>query len=204
MSGPRRLDEQLDARLAALPREVPPRADLWPAIEAQIVPHGTSAGRGAGGRSWHYSLWGQLAAACVLVAVTAIVTYQLARPDRSVGLQPRDQLTALDLPVVSTPPATPASFGSAPVLGTDYVEARALLARTFEDRIAALPPATRSKVERNLADIRRASAELARALDEHPAHPLLQDLLVSTYEEELALFSQVNQVTDQPYMRNDL
>ena len=57
---------------------------------------------------------------------------------------------------------------------------------------------------RNLADIQRASAELAAALDQHPASPLLQELLVSTYQEELELFSQINQMTATTMMRNDL
>ena len=33
----------LDARLAALPRELPPARDLWPAIEAALVPERRAA-----------------------------------------------------------------------------------------------------------------------------------------------------------------
>lgn len=200
MTQPTRLDDRLDAGLAALPREVPPRCDLWPDIAARIAVPPTDA---ATELPWWRSGWGQLAAACVLVAVTAVVTYQVTRPAAPDGV-PVAQTSDFDFPVVSTLPATPTSFGRGPVLSADYVEARAALARTFEERLAGLPPATRSKVERNLADIRRASAELAAALDEHPANPLLQDLLVSTYQDELALFSQINQVTAPTTMRNDL
>lgn len=197
-----RLDDRLDAELAALSRDVPPGRDLWPDIEARIVP--APADRHTASDPWWRSGWGQLAAAVVLVAVTAIVTYQLTRPAAAPDDAQVAQAIGLDFPIVSTPPATPASFGQGPVLGAEYVEARAALARTFEERLVNLPPATRSKVERNLADIRRASAELAAALDEHPANPLLQDLLVSTYQEELALFAQINQVTAPTMMRNDL
>ena len=202
MTDERSADEELDSRLAALPHEIPPQRNLWPDIAARIAAVSAAPRADRELAAWWQSGWTQLAAACVLVAVTAVVTYQLVREPEGTAMPP--QVAALDWPVITTLPATPASFGSGAVLSPEYVEARALLARTFEARLADLPPATRSKIERNLAEIRRASAELAAALDEHPANSLLQDLLVSTYQEELALFSQVNQVTTATQLRNDL
>jgi hypothetical protein len=202
MSERRSLDERLDAQLAALPREAVPRRDLWPDVAARITTGADQRADDVWPR-WWLSGWTQLAAACLLVVVTAVVTYQLTRPDPT-ALGTVAAQGPLDVPVVTLLPATPASFGQGAVLGAEYVEARSVLARTFEQRLAELSPATRSQVERNLADIQRASAELAAALDQHPASPLLQDLLVSTYQEELDLFSQINQMTATTMMRNDL
>jgi hypothetical protein len=195
------LDDRLDAQLDALPRELLPERDLWPDVAARITTGTVQAADPAWPR-WWLSGWSQLAAACLLVVVTAAVTYEWTRPDPSPTARRAPQ--PFDVPLVTVLPATPASFGQEAVLGAEYVEARSVLARTFEQRLAELPPATRSQVERNLADIQRASAELAAALDEHPASSLLQDLLVSTYQEELELFSQINQMTATTMMRNDL
>jgi hypothetical protein len=197
------LDRRLDVELDRLPREVAPRADLWPRIADRIE---AEAGSRPARARWAQAWWPQLAAACVLMAVTAVVTWQVARPPAQSAIEsagPSGQIAELDIPVIATPPATPASFG-VPALGPDYVAARTLLVSTFEQRLAELPPTTRRKIERNLDDIRRASAELAAALDEHPANPLLQNLLVSTYQDELALFSQINQAAMPTNPRNDL
>ncbi len=96
----------------------------------------------------------------------------------------------------------PASFG-AESLGADYFKARAALDAEFEQRIAALPPATRAKIESNLADLRRAANEIATTLAQHPSDPLLQDLLMSTYQSELQLFANVNEMTTRT-LRTDL
>ena len=61
--------------------------------------------------------------------------------------------------------------------------------------MATLPPATRAKLENDLADLRRAANEIASTLAQHPSDPLLQDLLLSTYRSELKLFADVNEMT---------
>jgi hypothetical protein len=208
MSNEPGLDERLDAALRDLPRDVAPRRDLWPRIAAEA--HGAATGTPASRGRTRGSGWSSLqllAAACLLVAVTALVTYQLTVPSARTTVPAvalRTGAADTSFASVTTPPATPASFGRANGLGPDYAAARSALARTFEERLADLAPATREKVEQNLADIRRASAELSTALDEHPGSPLLQQLLLSTYEDELALFAQVNQVTATMSPRKDL
>ena len=80
-------------------------------------------------------------------------------------------------------------------LGAEYLRARAALDAEFQRQIATLPPVTRAKLERNLADLRRAASEISATLAEHPSHPLLQELLLSTYQSELALLGSVSDVT---------
>ncbi len=99
----------------------------------------------------------------------------------------------------------PASFSFGPErLGASYMSARAELDKRFQERIASLPPATRTKVENNLADLRRAAAEISATLAENPSDPLLQDLLMSTYQSELQLLADVSELPTAGSMRTDL
>ena len=84
----------------------------------------------------------------------------------------------------------PVSFASQ-AMGAEYLRAREALDAEFQRQIATLPPVTRAKLERNLADLRRAASEISATLAEHPSHPLLQELLLSTYQSELALLGSV-------------
>ena len=61
-------------------------------------------------------------------------------------------------------------------------------------RIDRLPPEARRQLERNLAEIRRASAEINAALELSPGDPLLEELLLNAYQDELAVLASVNQL----------
>ena len=78
------------------------------------------------------------------------------------------------------------------------------LDKRFQERLASLPPAARAKVESNLADLRRATAEISRTLAENPSDPLLQDLLMSTYESELKLLADVSELPTAGSTRTEL
>jgi hypothetical protein len=99
--------------------------------------------------------------------------------------------------------ASPVAFGPE-VLGAEYLNARADLDRAFEQRIASLPPATRTKLQRDLADLRQAAQEISNTLAQHPSDPLLQELLMSTYQRELQLLADVNNMTTANSTRTDL
>ena len=105
------------------------------------------------------------------------------------------------MPVTSTPerpaPVMPVSFAQ-DTLGEEYMRARTMLDAEFQRQLVTLPPVTRAKLERNLADLRRAASEISATLAEHPNHPLLQELLLSTYQNELALLASVTQVSVPP------
>ncbi|HKS55422.1 MAG TPA: hypothetical protein VJS12_09065 [Steroidobacteraceae bacterium] len=188
--------DPLDEALASLPEDVTPERDLWPQIRAEIAQTPIVAQAPA---SPVQSTWFRLAAAILLVVVTSFVTYSLTR--QSMPQQVATTTTEpLPAPQVS---AQPASFGNQS-LGAGYMNARADLDKRFQARLATLPPADRAKIERNLADIRHAADEISTTLKQHPSDPLLQDLLMSTYQSELQLLANVSDLPTAGSMRTDL
>jgi hypothetical protein len=63
------------------------------------------------------------------------------------------------------------------------------------ERLDRLPPVTRLKVEKNLAEIQQALTQINAALELVPGDPMLQELLMNTYQDELNLLAQLNQTT---------
>lgn len=190
--------DPLDEALASLPEDVSPERDLWPQIRAEIAKTPIAAPAPA---SRVQATWFRLAAAVLLVLATSFVTYYVTRQSMQtpVAQNPPESLPA---PEVSSQPAS-FSFG-AERLGAGYVNARAELDKRFQRRLAALPPADRAKVEHNLADLRRAADEISATLAQHPSDPLLQDLLMSTYQSELQLLANVSELPTAGSMRTDL
>ena len=84
------------------------------------------------------------------------------------------------------------------MLDQGYVAARRQLASTLQARIARMPPSARQKLEANLAELHRATREINAALAQQPGDPLLEELLLSTYQDELAVLASVNQLTSYP------
>ncbi len=178
---PRR--DPLDTALDALPRDVPPTRDLWAGIQAEIsaAPVASPRHRVTASLGW------RLAAGVVLVIASSLITYVITRQVAQENVLQAQRATEMHQPVV---PAMPVSFAQQ-ALGTGYLQAREALDAEFQRQIATLPPLTRAKLERNLADLRRAASEISATLAEHPSHPLLQELLLSTYQSELALLGSV-------------
>jgi hypothetical protein len=190
--------DPLDQALASLPEEVAPERDLWPQIRAEIEKTPIIAPAPA---RREQATWFRLAATVLLVLGTSLVTYYVTRQSMQ---QPVVQTTpeALPAPEVISRPAG-FSFGHEQ-LGTGYENARAELDKRFQERVAALPAADRAKVERNLADLRRAADEISATLAKNPSDPLLQDLLMSTYQSELQLLANVSELPTAGSMRTDL
>ena len=187
--------DPLDEALASLPEDVAPERDLWPQIRAEIAKTPIAAPA-----SPVQSNWFRLAAAVLLVLATSFVTYYVTR--QSMQQQVAKNIEAVPAPVT---PVQPASFTfGRERLGAGYMDARAELDKRFQERIASLPPATRMKVEKNLADLRHAADEISATLAEHPSDPLLQDLLMSTYQSELQLLANVSELPTAGSMRTDL
>lgn len=187
--------DPLDEALASLPQDVAPQRDLWPQIRAEIekTPIAAPASR-------VQANWFRLAAAVLLVLATSFVTYYVTR--QSMQDQIATAPEALPTPQMRGQPAS-FNFGSER-LGAGYVDARAELDKRFQERLASLPPATRAKVEGNLADLRHAADEISATLAENPSDPLLQDLLMSTYQSELQLLANVSELPNAGSMRTDL
>jgi len=92
--------------------------------------------------------------------------------------------------------AMPAAFGPAGKLDNEYLAARQQLTRMLDERMAALPPSARAKLEFNLGEMRRAADEINAALAAQPGDPLLEELLLKTYQDELAMLSNVSELTN--------
>jgi len=171
-------DARLDRALAGLPREIGPARDLWPGIAAQLEP------RRAQRR------WLPLAAAAVLlVAASSLITAHVVRRNAT--------------PVATVAPTTsasgdlrPASFGPGHALDPEYAAARQQLAAMLAARMDRLPSSARQKVKDNLAELHRAADEINAALALQPGDALLEELLLNTYQDELAVLASVNQLAN--------
>jgi hypothetical protein len=67
-----------------------------------------------------------------------------------------------------------------------------------------LSPEAREEVEQNLAIIRGAILQINEALQKEPDNALLQELLLNTYREELALMRRVGGLTQHVMSRKDI
>lgn len=202
-------NDPLSQMLASLPKDVPPARDLWQGIQAEITktPIVTDSVPVV-----HFaaSRWFQIAAGVLLVLATSLTTFVITRnsveKDAAVQIAQLQQQQQQQAPVpTATAPlnAMPVSFGPES-LGADYIKARSELDQRFEERIKTLAPSTRAKLERSLADLRHAANEIAATLAENPSDPLLQDLLMSTYQRELQLLADVSDTPVSHPVRTDL
>lgn len=186
------LPDPLDKALASLPRDVQPSRDLWADIRASIdaSPASLPSPPSLSSRSWM-----RLAAGFLLVVASSLTTYLVTQQSAQKDVLQARQAAAAQLQQAPALLAMPVNFGGQDPLGAEYLQARATLDKEFQRQIATLPPVTRAKLERNLADLRRAAGEISATLAEHPSNPLLQELLLSTYQSELALLGSVGEMT---------
>jgi hypothetical protein len=63
-------------------------------------------------------------------------------------------------------------------------------------RMDRLPSSARQKVADNLAELHRAADEINAALALQPGDALLEELLLNTYQDELAVLASVNQLAN--------
>jgi hypothetical protein len=183
-------DARLDAQLRRLSHDgIEPGHDLWPAIAGQLEPR--VAGSPLRRRAWAW----QAAAAVLLVAGSSLLTATLLDTRREDGTMATATTTTPAAGAVPTgAAAVPAAFGAGARLDPDYLEARRQLTALLDMRMANLPESTRAKLEANLAEMRRAALQINAALAEQPGDPLLEELLLKTYQDELAVLANVNQL----------
>lgn len=186
------IDDELMVRAAKLETSIAPERDLWPEIEqvitGPIVPK----------RAIWDSVWAQAAAVVLLVGGSSFVTY-LTMNDNNVTTVPG----VAESPTLVFEPVS-GSFGSQYNLGPDYQDARRVLTGNLETQLAVLSPEAREDVLKNIETIRQAIVEINKALAEDPDNVLLQELLLDTYRDELAILKKVDGISNAAMYRNDI
>ena len=190
-------DDRLMELARGLAGDVRPERDLWPEIEAAIR---DADARPRADAAPSISPWNrylaQAAAVILLVGASSGLTY-LAMDGRPSGVSPVAQTSE---PILE---ARSASFGNRYMLGPGFQDARRDLEVQLDRELSRLPPVARAEVETNMLTIRNAIDEISVALADEPDNVLLQELLLSSYQEELALMRKVNGITRAVMLRED-
>lgn len=188
---------ELDRRIAGLPREVEPARDLWPAIEARLDEETPSTGP-AWGR------WGAIAAAIAAAALLPLLLSEtpVQEPPPAVVTVPEATSPVFDTAGQRLRLRNAATTRVQP--GPEYQAARAELLGRLEQRLEGLAPAEREIVVTNLEAIRRALEEIDTALQASPDDPLLQELMLKSYQSELDVINRVNGLAGPVRRRTDL
>jgi hypothetical protein len=170
-------------RLDELAQDVSPVRDLWPAIAAAIeAERGSSSMQSAQRRSRWLPAIG-MAAAVALVTLGVFIGRIITPPQVTVA-------------------STPASHGSSEVItaslrDANYRKQRESLLVEVQNRLEKMPAAERDKVKASLATLRRSIGEIEAALGRDPANALLQELLVSSCQEEMRALTAVRDAGSQ-------
>jgi hypothetical protein len=178
-------DERLDELTAALPREMAPPPDLWPAIRAELAPRSARTVRWGG--------WRLAAAGLILAASSSILTLLAVRGGDVVrdGAVVATADSAPPHPRTSAPTRLPAHLV---VAERGYARSIDALWRTLDERRDSLAPSTVATVERSLRIADSAIAEARSALEQDPANRVLADLLVSNYERKIDLLRRATEL----------
>ena len=179
-----RNDDKLSRAAAELATEISPERDLWPGIAEAItapVP-----------RRWTPML-AQAAAILLLVGASSAITYVAVKDTGQPLVQVSPELMFEQ-----------ASFGNRYNLGPGFQDARSTLVAEFEAEIERLSPEMRAEIETNLELVQKAIYDINQALEQEPDNVLLQERLLRTYREELALLRRVGGLTRNVMLRNDI
>lgn len=184
-------DDDLMRMARRLATDVQPQRDLWPGIAAGI---GEADARPV--VRWP-RLVAQAAGVLLLVGGSSMITW-LTMQDATGPVEQVAGTGELTFRPVS------GSFGSDYSLGPDFTDARNNLVAKLDAELERLPPDTRAEVEKNIATIRAAIAEINIALAKEPENVLLQQLLLRTYNEELSVMRKVDLLTTAVMRREDI
>lgn len=177
-------DDRLGTAAARLAQDISPQRDLWPGIENAIT---------APRRSRWMPLFAQAAGVVMLVGASSLLTYFVVKDEQRVIEVVRPVLTTETV-----------AFDGRSLLGLEYNQALGRAQTKLDRELERVSPATRADVERNLAVIRQAIADIDRALEKEPDNELLQELLSRAYREELSIMQRVGSLTQQTMRRQDI
>lgn len=186
-------DDEIMKAAGELATDVAPARDLWSGIESAIAdparPH----------RSAWNTVWAQAAAVLLLVGGSSGLTY-LAMSGQQAPLQPADD--GFEPRLVFEPVS--GSFGSQYNLGSEFQVAHNELNGKLTEQLERLPEETRVDVQKNIETIRAAIREINIALATEPDNVLLQELLLSTYRDEMDLMIRVDGLASVVMRRDDI
>ena len=177
-------DEKLMEAAGRLSKEIRPERDLWPEIAATI--------NAPAAKRWS-PLFAQAAAVVLLVGASSAVTYMTMKDSMSPTV-----VASTDMIFEQ------ASFGNRYYLGPGFQDARNTLVADLEIELERLSLETRADIQKNRVLIHDAIAEINLALEKEPENMLLQERLLNTYREELALLRRVSSLTRNVMLRNDI
>jgi len=176
-------DDKLLAMAGKLSTNIAPGRDLWPEIAEEI-----SRPRE---RRWS-PMFAQAAAVVLLVAASSGITWLAVNDDR---------------PVVRYQPELmfeQASFGHGYSLGPDFQEARGMLTAELQSELERLSPEQRTDIETSLALMHGVIDQINAELEKDPENVYLQELLLKSYRDELALMRRVGGLARNVMLRNDI
>ncbi len=166
------------AATAALPREIAPERELWPQISERlrvVVPLARPAAR--------FQPLLLLAAAALLIALSSLVTWRIARPaETRLAARPAEPQGTL----IAHTPATGLLEAE-----TEYARATDELLLALETRRGSLSPETLMEVEQNLRAIDGALKNLRDALADDPGNQQLTQLLTGTHKRKVEALRRV-------------
>ena len=173
-------------RIDELAQSLPPARDLWPAIAAAI-----EADR-ASGPAPRFT---ERARARWLPAVGMAAAVALVTVGVFIG-------RAITPPTPVTVAGTTTTQGEAVLMpaalrDANYRKQRDALLLEVDTRLKSMPAADRDKVAASLATLRRSIGEIEAALGRDPANALLQELLVSSCQEEMRALTAVRDAGSQ-------
>ena len=166
-------------RIDQLAQSVPPARDLWPGIAQAIEAHrAETSAPVASGRA--RSRW---LPAVGMAAAVALVTFGVFI-GRVIAPAPQ---------TVASTDAPQAEVGLMPAALRDanYRKQRDALLLEVDTRLKSMPADEREKVAASLATLRRSIGEIEAALGRDPANALLQELFVSSCQEEMRALTAV-------------
>lgn len=195
---------RLDAGLGALPLELEPPAGTFELIEARLPERSPSAAREQRwGQGWGgFALAASVATLAVLVALDLGLPPEAPAPD--VAATPADEaaspavMPALEARDRYRTASLPRSLGGRAALGEGFLQVRQELSTDFASKLEQLDPATREVVETNLKVIHGALTRIEGALAGNPDDAVLQELLMSTYRQELDYMGRIGRMSAGP------
>jgi hypothetical protein len=166
-------------RIDELKRDIPPARDLWPAIAAAI--EADKAEKAVPLETRRHAAWwpvAGLAASVALVAIGVLIGRGFPPP------------AAPPIAATTTPANNPAVIPAA-LRDAEYKKQRDQLLVEVQAKLQGMPQVERDKVAASLRTLQSSIADIEKALGRDPANALLQELFVSSCQEEMRALTAV-------------